>query len=98
MYIQCIFYVCVINFLPNKVISFTGKLGFAKKLYDPKLISLEIDGIDFQNIDLGEACLTEFFGTNTTLEYFSISWGELTDTMMAYIARHSPQLKNVSLV
>ena len=61
-------------------------------------MTLEIDGIDFQNTELGEACLTEFFNTNTTLRNFSISWRELTDTMMAYIARQTPHLKSVSLV
>ena len=76
----------------------TGKLGVVQKLYDPQLVSLEMDGIEFSNVDLGEACLSEFFDTNTTLEKFSISWGDLTDTMMSYIAKRSPQLKSLSLV
>ena len=69
-----------------------------QRLYDPQLISLEMDGIEFPNVDLGEGCLSEFFDTNTTLEKFSISWGDLTDAMISYIAKHSPQLKSLSLV
>ncbi len=74
------------------------KVGLSQKLYEPQLISLEMDGIDFHNEELGEACLTEFFEANKTLQKLSIAWTELKDTMLSFIGEHSPHLRELSLV
>lgn len=85
-------------YLNLNLFSFAEKMGIAHKLYNPQLQSLEIAGIDFHNVQLGEACLQEFFNSNTSLENFSISWGDLSDTTMSFIAKQSPNLRVVSLV
>ncbi len=73
-------------------------MGLSQKLYEPQLISLEMDGIDFHNEELGEACLTEFFEANKTLQKLSIAWTDLKDTMLSFIGEHSPHLRELSLV
>lgn len=68
-----------------------------KRLYTPCVTSLDIGAIDF-DATLVVTCLKEFFVANKELRKLTVSWKELTDSMLGIVACGASKLQSLCLV
>ncbi|XP_074641393.1 uncharacterized protein LOC141899137 [Tubulanus polymorphus] len=68
------------------------------KWFEPALISLHAIDIDYSNENLNAICCKAFFLSNPALECIRLSWRNLSDEMLEYIANCCSKLMDISLI
>ena len=70
---------------------------FLCSTYKPKLTSIDVSGICFENQAYGRTCL-DVFATSVSLNRLSITWKYFTDEMLMKFIHGSPNLTHLSMV
>ncbi|XP_074649241.1 uncharacterized protein LOC141904540 [Tubulanus polymorphus] len=68
------------------------------KWFEPALISLNANSIDFSHENLNALCCKAFFLSNPALKRLTLSWKDLTDEILEYIANCCRNLTEISLI
>ena len=71
---------------------------FIKQIYKSNIVSLDITDMNFHNYEMGLACLRAFFAANRDIQSFAITWEDLKDEALHFIAELATELKSLSLV
>ncbi|XP_066926221.1 uncharacterized protein [Clytia hemisphaerica] len=82
----------------NKMTTIPIDPGLEKgQLFEPKLIYLDINNLEFYYNEFGRKCLELFMDSNKCLEHFFISWNNLDNEMLKCISKNDINLKTFHL-